>query len=52
MEQCRSKKGAHKVKEEGPELLCPGPSSCPHSPECVEGRFSEVHIQESAYTCR
>jgi hypothetical protein len=22
----------------------PGPSSCPYSPECVEGVFSEVHL--------
>ena len=26
----------------GPSLLRPGPSSCPYSPECVEGAFSEA----------
>ena len=26
----------------------PGPSSYPYSPECVEGEFSEVRIQDLA----
>jgi hypothetical protein len=23
--------------------ICSGPSSCPYSPKCLEGVFSEVH---------
>jgi hypothetical protein len=30
-------------------LLSTGPSSYPYSPECVEGAFPEVRIQEPAH---
>src|SRR5215217_8566961 len=31
-------------------LISLGLSSCPYSPKCVELEFSEVHIQDPAYT--
>ena len=31
----------------GPGRSSLGPSSYPYSPECVEGEFSEIHIQDT-----
>ena len=35
-------------RNEGAGLLRPGTSSCPHSSECVEGKFFELRIRDPA----
>jgi hypothetical protein len=34
---------------QGPGLLRVGPFSCPYSPKCPEGEFSEVHFLKICY---
>jgi hypothetical protein len=36
---CRARRREQAPKPRGPERRCPGPSSCPYSPECVERRI-------------
>ena len=46
----RSAERSHTPIGKRGRVVCPGPSSCPYSAECVEGGFSEVHYKCSKNT--